>query len=607
MRTPFGLLCALALSAVAFPGSALLAADRAAIGVIEIEGAVAERQAPANPFGGSKKTETLRGLIAALREAATRADLKGVVIKLKEPALKTTQIEELGQAMQSLRAAGKKIHVYAYGYDTAELLLGSFADEVIVQSGGGVSLPGVYMEEMYLADSLAWAGVKADYVQVGDYKGASEQMVNSKPSEAWNQNIEQLLDGLYGAIRTELKRGRKMDDAKLDAAMNEGAWATAEDAQKLGLVDAVVDLPDLGSHLEKSYGAEITWNDDLIEDRSTKLDTSNPFALFSALMTKREEKLKRETIAVLHIDGAIIDGDSSAGGFFGGGSSVGSLTIRRALAKIEEEPLVKGVLVRIDSPGGSAIASEVIWQGLRRVADKGKPVYVSVGSMAASGGYYIAVAGDKIFVNPSSIVGSIGVVGGKMALGGLYDHLKVNVVSRSRGPRGMLMASGPAWSESDRAYIRRKMTETYDQFTGRVTKGRPGIDLSKTAEGRLFTGDKAVGLKMADAVGTVSDALTALALKAKLTDGQYDVVDFPQPKGFEEMIEDLFGQFAMAPSAGDQASLSGRGLLAGELAAGAKAMLGDSAWDALRPALDAFMQLRREPVILAAPRAIIVR
>lgn len=578
-----------------------LAAPPTPIGILEIEGALKERPAAASPFASSKHSETLRGLIAALREAAARTDLKGVVIKLKEPQLKTSQIEELGQAMTALRAAGKKIHLYAYGYDTSELLLGSYADEVIVQTGGGVSLPGVYMEEMYLADTLAWAGVKADYVQIGDYKGASETMVNSKPSEPWNQNIEQLLDGLYGQVRTTLKAGRKMNDAKLDAAMAEAAWATADDAKRLGLVDSIVDLPALGDHLKAAYGSDIAWNDNLLKDSTTKLDTSNPFALFSALMTKKDEKPKRDTLAIVHIDGAIIDGDSTSGGLLGGGSSVGSLTIRRALSQIEDEPLIKGVLVRIDSPGGSAIASEVIWQGLRRIADKGKPVYVSVGSMAASGGYYIAVAGQKIYVNPSSIVGSIGVVGGKLALGGLYEKFKLNVVSRSRGPRGMLMASAPAWSESDRAYIRQKMTETYTVFTGRVTQGRPGIDLKATAEGRLFTGQRALDMNMADAIGGVEDALAGLATAVNLNAGSYDTMDYPQPKGLEETLQDLFGQFASAPS------VNAPSPLLRDAAAAARQLLGPQAWSSLQSSLEAFAQLRTEPVILAAPRAIIVR
>src|SRR5690606_7120002 len=135
------------------------------------------------------------------------------------------------------------------------------------------------------------------------------------------------------------------------------------------------------------------------------------------------------------------------------------------------DDLIKGVIIRINSPGGSATASEVIWRGVQRVAAK-KPVWVSVGSMAASGGYYIAVAGDKIYVTPSGIVGSIGVVGGKISMGGLYDLLHVNVVERARGPRADLFSSSQPWTDQQRAFVRDKMAETYDLFTRRVAQGR---------------------------------------------------------------------------------------------------------------------------------------
>jgi protease-4 len=559
-------------------------------------------------FGSSSRSVTLRDLLNGLRAAAENEDLDGVVIRLRDAQLGMTQIEEIGAAITKVREAGKKVHLFAYGYDAPELVLGSFCDEVIVQQGGAVSLPGMFGQELFLADMLAWVGAKPDFVQVGAYKGAEEMYMNAKPSPAWEQNINGLLDGMYANLRGHIKSGRKLDDAKLDAAMGDAFFGMAEQGKKSGLIDSIVDLPNLTPHLKERYGQAVEWEGDLLpKGGGPSLDPSNPFAIFSALMSKPERRPTRDTIAVVHIDGAIIDGDSTGGGPFGGESSVGSTTVRRALSQIEESKLVKGVLVRIDSPGGSAIASEVIWQGLQRLREKGKTVWVSVGGMAASGGYYILSAGERVYVNPSSIVGSIGVVGGKIALGGVMDKLKVNVVERARGPRAGMMSAMNAWTDDERALVRRRMTETYDLFASRVTAGRAGIDLKKTAEGRLFTGEQAIGLKMADKIGGVDVALADLRDKLGLEAGEFDVMDYPAPKTLEEILEDAFGGMAQA-GAPVGAGWGGReSAVVSELVAVGRELLGPAQFEQVRQHLAGLWQLRHEPVVLISPRAVIVR
>jgi protease-4 len=235
---------------------------------------------------------------------------------------------------------------------------------------------------------------------------------------------------------------------------------------------------------------------------------------------------------------------------------------------------------------------------VRRVAEK-KPVWVSVGSMAASGGYYIAVAGDKIYVNPSSIVGSIGVVGGKITMAGLYEMGKVNVVTRSRGPRSAMFSSTTGWDDAQKAEVRTKMTQTYDLFTQRVTAGRKGIELAKTAEGRLFTGDVAIGLNMADAVGGIDVAVDDLASSLGLD--AYEVRDYPAPKSFGEAIEDALGGFVKSPEL--HAGMAGPGLIPNL----GRQVLGEQAWRQIAPSWQAFMLLREEPVLLTSPTVLFTR
>lgn len=577
------------------------AAGGPSVGFMTIEKKLAERETVAPLFAGGDDKSTLRDVIERLHDAAKRDDgLAGIVIRLSEPELTRTQVEELAQAIREVRESGKKVHLFTEIYGPSEVVLAAACDEAIVQQGGAVMLPGMYMEEMFLADTLRWAGLEPDFVQVGDYKGASEMMANAKPSPQWEQNINGLLDGLYAAMREEIKAGRGLDDAALDRAMVELAFGDADDAVRLGVLDRELDRLSLDEHLESVYGDDFVWDKKLSPAGSkaqrAQMGMFEAFAEIMKAMEGQSRQTTRDTIAVLHIDGAIADGKSGGGGLLGGGSNVGALTIREALKKIEDDENIKGVIVRVNSPGGSAIASENIWQGVRRVAQK-KPVWTSVGSMAASGGYYIAVAGEKIFVNPSSVVGSIGVVGGKVAMQGLYDKLKVNVVPRARGPMAGLFGGRDPWTSEQREFIRKRMTETYDLFVSRVKSGREGIDVSKTAEGRLFAGEKAVELKMADKIGGLADALASMAEKLDLQDGAYDVMDFPEPMSLEELLQGAL------PMASAQAA-------AGELPATLKALrelVGAPAFDQVSTAISALLTLRTEPVVLVSPSVILVK
>jgi len=575
-------------------------ADDTTLGWIEISGALADAPGPFDWL--NPDAHTFGDVLAAFEDAADDDSIDGVILRLKDAQLGMTQIEELGEAIEYVQAAGKKVHVFAEAYSTSEFLVASHADEALIQSGGAVSLTGMHMEEMYLADTLAWIGVTPQLVQVGAYKGANETMMRSEPSPEWDRNINHLLDGLYSNLRSALKQGRGLSDAQLDEAMNDLWMADADAAVEHGLLDAAIDLPTITDYFANAYDSSIEFDHDLVQAGSGGLDMSDPFAIFKILSREPDSGPDGPAIAVLHVNGAIIDGDSSAPGLFGGGGQVGSRTIRNAIEDILGEDDIEGVVVRIDSPGGSATASEVIWQGLRRLADE-KPVWISVGSMAASGGYYTAVGGDKIYVSPSSIVGSIGVVGGKLTMSEVYDKVKLRVHSRSRGPRSAMFASNEAWSESELDVIREKMTEVYDLFTSRVTQGRDGIDLSKTAEGRLFTGHQAVALKMADAIGGLDDAVLDLAADLSMDD--FEVVHYPAPKGLEEMFGEMFGGLS-APGGLTQGMA---GSIAGSfpMLAAARELIGPAHWDAVAASLEATLRFRTSPVQLIMPRVLLFR
>jgi len=569
-----------------------LAQSRDRIGLLEITGTPADAPSPLAWLFGEDEP-TLSALVQAIENAQGEHNLDHLVLRLKDAALSWAHVDELGQAIQTVDIP---VTVFAEQMGPTDLMLASYADKAMLQTAGDVSLPGLYMEEMFMADTLDWVGLNAQMIQVGAYKGANEQMTRSEPSEAWDQNISGLLDSLYGHMVGTLAQGDGMSANKVEKAMETLWMANAEDAVDAGLVDAAVDLPNLSSAVA-GEGANPRWITINAGVDASKFDTANPFAMLQMLTAEPDDELTSPTIAVLHLTGSIMTGDSASGGMFGG-QTIGSRTVRNELKKLGENDMVQGVVLRIDSPGGSATASEIIWQGVQELRES-KPVWVSVGNMAASGGYYIAVGGEKIYANPSSILGSIGVVGGKISMAELYDTLKINVVGRARGPRADMFASAKPWNKQQIEIVRGKMTEVYDQFTGRVTDGRPGIDLSKTAEGRLFLGKDAVGLKMADEVGTLDDAVEDLAEHVGLA--TYDVRHFPGPKSLTEILEESLGGFmgANAPVSGDAAALP--------MVRAVRAAVGEQTWTQMVHALNAFSLLREEPVVLTAPSIVTFR
>ncbi len=236
------------------------------------------------------------------------------------------------------------------------------------------------------------------------------------------------------------------------------------------------------------------------------------------MLTKKPAVSTKPTVALVFADGVIVDGGGGAGGLTGG-ATVGSDTIRAAMREVARDDAVKAVVIRINSPGGSALASEAMWQAVRRVA-KDKPVVISVGNMAASGGYYLACAGDRIFADPSAIVGSIGVVGGKFVTKGLYDKLGLTTDGFYRGRNADMFSSDTAFSDRQRRMVRDWMTATYDQFTQRVMTTRAGKikNIADVAQGRVFVAAQAKDLGMVDEIGGLDAAVTYAAGQVDLPD-----------------------------------------------------------------------------------------
>ena len=493
---------------------------------------VVEKPADFSIFGDDGSM-TLRSIIERLHQARDDKDIKGVLITLGETGVSFSQAQELRNALAEVTKAGKMSYVYADGYDTDTYIVASGAKHVCMLEGGEIMLPGVALETTFYKGLFDKIGVKADYVQIGEFKGADEEYTRTEASKELKGELTKLTDGLYQQIVSNISTARHIsqDDVK---AIIDGTILTGHDAKEKGLIDDLIDQDSLRALISKEVGGDIDLVADYGRDPRESMDLSNPMQLFSLLMKKPQSDSDLPQVALIYAQGVISDGE--AGGIFSE-EGIGSENMRKAMRIAARDENIKAIVIRIDSPGGSALASEVMWQAVRHAAEK-KPVVISIGSMAASGGYYLASAGDKIYADPSAIVGSIGVVGGKFVFKGVYDWAGIHTESFAKGLNAGLFSSSEPWDDRQKAMVTKWMEGTYKQFTERVMKTRGGKikDIDKVARGRIFLAQDAKALGMVDEIGGIDDALTYAAKKVGLEVDKYDVRIVPAPKTLGDLL-----------------------------------------------------------------------
>lgn len=544
---------------------------------------------------------SLRQVLSQIKAVQDGEHYLGLVVYLDMPALTATQTDAIYKAILDLRESGKTVVTFAQAYSTRDYVLACAGNIIALQHKGTIELTGMHVEEMYLAGLMEKLGIEPNFIQVGQYKGASEQMMRKGPSEAWSKNMDGLLDGMYSAMVDQIAKGRSVTKAKAEAMMEQSWTLDDRGLVAAGLVDRLVGR-DLLDVTELEFGEDFAWDTEMGLSSTSPMAqamATNPMMAFAALMQEPTTTTSGPTIMVIHANGPIVSGDSAYGdGTFGSGT-IGSRTIDEVLDDALADDNIKGVVLRLDSPGGSALASEVMWQAIRAFGEE-KPIVCSVGNMAASGGYYIASACDEIYIEPRAIVGSIGVVAGKLNLAGLYDLVGISVHSRSRGPNAALLSSVSNFTPEEKKKLEASMTLVYEQFRDRVATGRGARlkNLDEVDEGMLFTGTQAIGSGMADKLGGLNDAIQRVADKAGLKAGSYKVMELPHPLSLMAYLEGMLsGGFPLGLSSPQQAT---------ELKA-ARELVGDAAWKQITDAIRGVSLLRDEQVLMLMPRVIVVK
>lgn len=481
----------------------------------------------------------LRDLIDRLDKAAKDDKLTGVVLRLRDPAIGLGKVSAIREAVARVRKTGKRVYADVHTAGTRDFLIATACDQIMMPESGSLMINGIQAEVMFFKGLLDKLGIQADFIQVGDFKGASEPLTRNNMSPEFRAQYEAVVNDYYEQIVETIAKERKLEAAEVKKLIDRGMFS-ANEAREARLIDRVAYEDEWHDALKSELNA-----DDLAIERDYGRKKSEDLSgmagmmkLMEALMggDQKSKNSKNNKIAIVYIVGPIMTGESSVGLF--GSQSVGSDTIVKALRQVNDDPKVKAIVLRVDSPGGSALASDLIWRETVRAK---KPVVVSMGDIAGSGGYYVSMGAKKIFVEPGTLTGSIGVVGGKLALRGLFDKVGINTETISRGKTAGSLSFTDPFSLEEREAWKRMMLETYHQFTTKAAQGRH-MELKKLeglAQGRVFSGRMAVANGLADQLGTLEDAIAeAKSLGGVGTEEKIDLQLLPKPKG---LLEQLLG------------------------------------------------------------------
>lgn len=490
---------------------------------VRLEGEIADGPLPDSFFVDPEKIPlTLHEYAAVIEKAAGDPEISGMYLELDGPQMSMAGVQELRGAIAKLRAADKHCTVWSKTYENTSWYLATACDDIRLHPEGVPMVIGLSVTTEHFAGTFEKIGVQADYERVGTFKSAIETYEQRQPSAPTQEMYNSLLDSLFGNLVADTAASRGMTEDEIKALIDDPP-ITAKAALEKGMLDALSYQDELVPEKNRFK---------LPDDTLAKLVGAQEYAGDLRSDWQGPDKV----VAVVHLQGSIIDGDSQSGGF--GGSVIGDRTVVKMLDELAKDDDVAAVVLRIDSPGGSALASDVMWRAIKQL-DAKKPVVASMGGVAASGGYYIAVGARKIFAQPSTITGSIGVFSGKFAISGLMEKVGVSTWTSRRGALAGLLSSPEPFTDLERAKLRERIVDFYSTFLAKVADGRGMTveDVDAVAQGRVWTGAQALDIHLVDELGSLDDAVNAAKALAGI--GADEAVGrrvLPRRSSFFEML-----------------------------------------------------------------------
>lgn len=467
-------------------------------------------------FTNSKYNINFYGIVNSVDYIAEDPKIKGVIINLDQVSLTSSQIEELAPKLEKIRKSGKKIYAYGSYIDNNKYSLAVNADEIIMipSASADLSITGYHYSDLYYKSLFDKLGIEFNVIHIGDFKSFGETYTRTNISDGLKTELTRILDGRLEVFADTISKTRKIDKNKLmaDILNGDNTFLNPFKARDKGLIDKLEYTGQLFQRLGITDESVID-----IYDYSAKINIPE----------------KKDKIAVIYAEGPIM---YEAGN--GSNIVITPANVSEKIKQLQKVSNLKGVVLRVNSPGGSALGAEIIYKMLE---DLNIPVYVSMGSTAASGGYYIAMAGDKIFADKSTITGSIGVVSVIPKVGKAAEKLGIGSSNITNGKYSDIYDPFVDLNPESTEKIRESMNETYKEFKSRVEKSRkiPDAKLEEYAQGRIWLGDEAKNIGLIDEIGSLNDTINRLAKDLNLTN--YSVKEIFIDEDYNKIFERLSG------------------------------------------------------------------
>jgi len=463
-------------------------------------------------FGGPD--QSLTGLVMQFKKAKVDKRIKAILLDINLSGVGWGKAEELRDAITDFRSSGKPVYAYIEFGLNKEYYIATACDKIIVPPPGELFINGLAADVMFFRGSLDKLGIYPDIFQIGKYKSAGDMFTQKQMTEAHRQYINELLDDLYGRYVTTIAQARHKTPDEVKALIDNAPYSAAK-AKEAGLIDEALYRDDVEKEFKKLLGYKDS--DQFLAVRGSDYRDVSPESLGLN---------KGERIAVIYASGDI--GSGSSANSPSGEQSIGSDTLAKALNDAAADKSLKAIVLRVDSPGGSGLASDIIWHAVE-AANAKKPVVVSMSDVAASGGYYISASAAKIVAQPSTITGSIGVVAGKPVMRGFYDWLGISNEYVLRGKTAGMFRETEKFSDEERAKFEDWIKTTYyNDFVPKVAKGRnkDAQSIDAVGQGRVWTGAQAKDRGLVDEYGGLDKAIEVAKQLAKI----------PADKGVERVI-----------------------------------------------------------------------
>ena len=470
-------------------------------------------------FGGPE--QSLTGLVMQFKKAKVDKRIKAIVLDVDMSGVGWAKAEELRDAIADFRTSGKPVYAYIEFGLNKEYYIATACDKIVVPPPGELFITGLAADVMFFRGSLDKLGIYPDIFQIGKYKSVGDMFTQKKMTDAHREYVNSLLDDLFDRYIAGIAQARHKSPEDVRKLIDDAPYNAAK-AKEVGLIDEAVYHDELEKEIKASLGYK-----DSDQFAPVKASEYRDVAPESLGLNKGEK------VAVIYATGDIGSGRSENSP--SGGQSIGSDTLAKALTDAAADKSIKAIIMRVDSPGGSGLASDIIWHAVE-AANQKKPVVISMGDVAASGGYYISASASKIVAQPSSITGSIGVVAGKPVMKGLYDWLGISNEYVLRGKEAGMFRETEKFSDDERAKFEEWIKTTYyNDFIPKVAKGRhkDPKDVDAVGQGRVWTGAQAKDRGLVDEFGGLDRAIEVAKELAKIpADKGVERVILPYPQTF---------------------------------------------------------------------------